>query len=72
MIPVSLRTFLVVGLAIVCGLLLLLWIWIEWRQSARESRLRKSQRRCPLCFYEFRPPHPGQTHPCPRCQAPTV
>lgn len=74
MIPVSLRTFLFVGLSIVCVLLLLIWLWIEARESTRDLRARKKLRRCSLCYYEFLPldPNPGAPSTCPRCEAFTV
>jgi hypothetical protein len=70
MIHVSFQTLIWASLALVCGLLIALWLWSEWQQSARERAARKKLRRCPLCFFEFEPdlasPPP---RPCPRCGA---
>ena len=73
MIPVSFRTLLWVSLALLCGFVLFLWLWMEWRQSARERAARKKLRRCPLCFFEFQPdPTQHGKQPCPRCAAATL
>jgi hypothetical protein len=73
MIPVSFRTLVWVGLSFICGGLLMLWLWTEWRQSVRERKARKKLRRCPLCFLDFEPdPAQGPPQACPRCGAPTL
>lgn len=70
--PVSLRTLLLVGMALSCGVVILLWLGADWRRARREKAARSRLRQCRLCFHCFEDASESPIIPCPRCNAPTL